>query len=194
MGVLIAIGFKEFSSYFDVLDGVAPPPPPPPGSSKPNKQKKKGGPTRSPTELMLDSCVASLKLVTRKYARRQERWIKNRFVGRGFPVTRLDTTDLSRWDDLVLGPAEAAVSALVSGEGDHVTPVSDADRVHAWKKYSCDLCPGVLINGDLEWERHLKSKKHKRHARSASEGIKRSAPSCESSPPQSPSPEPDPKT
>lgn len=49
----------------------------------------------------LDEAVATLKQVTRRYAREQDKFIRNRFQRPGVPLTKLDTSDVAVWDDKV---------------------------------------------------------------------------------------------
>lgn len=83
-GIFQSIGFKEFHDYL-MLDCD-------------EKATEKG-------EKLLNSSIERLKLVTRRYARKQKKWIKNRFINatdRPTPdIFQLDTTDLSQWDDQV---------------------------------------------------------------------------------------------
>jgi tRNA dimethylallyltransferase len=165
-GLLIAIGYKEFAAYFDAVDAAsaglldlsAPVAPP----KKP--KKKTDTPRKTVEQSLLDACIASLKAVTKHYARKQERWIRNRFIGRGFPVVKLDTANVEAWDTAVFSAASSHVEALLTGGGDLLRAVSDADKVHGWKKYVCDACEGKQLNGDLEWTQHLATAAHRRNA------------------------------
>jgi hypothetical protein len=153
-----------------------------------------------------------------RYARQQDRWIRNRFAKRGVPLHRLDTGDVEAWDGCVRDPAFASVEGLLTGAADvvpgraswcllaasplqpvaqharpdihtHPAPLRaapqrwsnpclpppprprpfgfrialsvscDADAVLAWRKYPCAAC-GRDLNGDQEWQIHLKSRKH----------------------------------
>lgn len=60
-GIFQSIGFKEFSPYFLL----------PEEERKSEKGKK-----------LLGQCVEMLKLVTRRYARKQTKWTVNRFLAR----------------------------------------------------------------------------------------------------------------
>lgn len=60
-GIFQSIGFKEFSPYFLLPEE--------------EKNSDKG-------EKVLEQCVEVLKLVTRRYARKQTKWTVNRFLAR----------------------------------------------------------------------------------------------------------------
>lgn len=141
VGLLQAIGYKEFSEYLDLKDD----------------------PTSTPEAVAaaLEACVASLKRTTRRYARQQNQFVRNRFVKRGVPVVRLDTSDVGAWDAAVREPAFREVEALLRGDAHVVPATSDVDRIKAWKKFHCDVCDRML-DGQRDWDAHLKSRKHRR--------------------------------
>ncbi|KAH8850095.1 tRNA dimethylallyltransferase [Schistosoma japonicum] len=75
-GILQSIGLKEFSEYLALLPG------------------ERGTPEAS---ILFKQAVENVKTATRKYARRQVSWIRNRFLRRpvdgSIPVFRIDVTD-----------------------------------------------------------------------------------------------------
>ncbi|KAH9515372.1 tRNA dimethylallyltransferase [Bulinus truncatus] len=83
-GVLQMIGFKEFGSYLKLT----------PEERASDKGKKE-----------FDKGLTDLKNATRRYARKQIKWIMNRFCGRpGLnvpPVYAVDSTDLTNWSQTV---------------------------------------------------------------------------------------------
>ena len=231
-GLLQAIGYKEFSAYLDLLESA--------GSRARGDAAEAGhgaplagaagasggaAPAAAtlPTEASeatiaaaLAAGVEAVKRATRQYARKQVRWIRNRFLARGVAMTRLDTSRIGAsaaasspalasesgapthvapaakpggdvgqsWSDAVLQPAISSVSAWLargaesageggsgdSGSGGAAVPATvadtDAARIFAWRKHSCDAC-GRTLNGDKEWAEHLRSRGHNaalRHA------------------------------
>uniref|UniRef100_A0AAZ3RBU4 tRNA dimethylallyltransferase n=1 Tax=Oncorhynchus tshawytscha TaxID=74940 RepID=A0AAZ3RBU4_ONCTS len=134
-----------------------------------------GGPLRYP-----DPCifwlhadmegVENLKMATRRYARKQNKWVRNRFLkrpGDNVPaVYGLDVTDVSQWEETVLNPALLILDSLTKGERPTVEPmrVEGAGKRNKRSRHTCELCDKVII-GDLEWTAHLKSKKHHYHVR-----------------------------
>ncbi|KAM6974333.1 tRNA dimethylallyltransferase [Tautogolabrus adspersus] len=147
-GIFQSIGFKEFHDYLTV-----------PESS--SQQEK---------DALRDKGIEALKIATRRYARKQNKWVRNRFLkrpGDNVPVVYgLDVTDVSRWEETVLNPALQILDSLSKGEESAVAPirVQGAEQRNKRSRHSCDLCDKVII-GDLEWTAHLKSKKHHYHVR-----------------------------
>ncbi|CAJ1083742.1 tRNA dimethylallyltransferase [Xyrichtys novacula] len=147
-GIFQSIGFKEFHDYLTA----------PENSSQQEK------------DTLRDKGIEALKIATRRYARKQNKWVRNRFLkrpGDNVPVVYgLDVTDVSRWEETVLNPALQILDSLRKGEEPAVAPIRVQDTVQRNKRshHSCDLCDKVII-GDLEWAAHLKSKKHHYHVR-----------------------------
>ena len=118
----------------------------------------------------LDSCLSRLFINTRKYAKKQLRWINNRFACRNIRVTRLDTSVLENWDKDVLKPALDVSKSLLRGDPIPKEVKIELDRrnhefwdsrdIMKWKKRHCEIC-GSTTNGKHEWEVHIQSKKHK---------------------------------
>uniref|UniRef100_A0A671UIT7 tRNA dimethylallyltransferase n=1 Tax=Sparus aurata TaxID=8175 RepID=A0A671UIT7_SPAAU len=147
-GIFQSIGFKEFHDYLTV-----------PESS-----------TQQERDTLLDKGIEALKMATRRYARKQNKWVRNRFLkrpGDNVPaVYGLDATDVSRWEETVLNPALQILDSLSKGKEPAIAPVrvQGAELRNKRSHHSCDLCDKVII-GDLEWTAHLKSKKHHYHVR-----------------------------
>ncbi|XP_018014765.1 tRNA dimethylallyltransferase [Hyalella azteca] len=151
LGIFQSIGFKEFHDYLIL-------PPQERESEKGMMQYKNG--------------VELLKLVTRRYARRQIKWIKNRFTNvleREVPrMYALDTTNPSDWDTAVHAPAAAIVKALIAGDAPppDITPVTTTPKtkeeiMSRATRHSCSDCDRVFI-GEHQWQVHLAGNKHKR--------------------------------
>ena len=86
-GVFQSIGFKEFDRYLALLRS--------PSSS---------GHSKAALEDALMLGVEQLKLSTKRYARRQLSWIRNRIVG-NIPTCMFDATNVAEFDALVVDPA-----------------------------------------------------------------------------------------
>ncbi|ETN04631.1 tRNA dimethylallyltransferase [Phytophthora nicotianae INRA-310] len=89
VGILQAIGYKEFLPYFDAIEA--------------NNGAQEEGSTE--LETILNACIEQLNIATRQYARRQLSWIRNKFVTKNIPVYQVDSSDVSKWETLVAQPA-----------------------------------------------------------------------------------------
>lgn len=147
-GIFQSIGFKEFHDYLTAPQSISP-------------QEK---------DTLRNKGIEALKIATRRYARKQNKWVRNRFLTRPGdsvpPVYGLDVTDVSRWEESVLTPALQILASLSKGEQPSVSPVKveGAELRNKQSSHTCDLCDKVII-GDREWTAHLKSKKHRYHVK-----------------------------
>uniref|UniRef100_A0A2K6T786 tRNA isopentenyltransferase 1 n=1 Tax=Saimiri boliviensis boliviensis TaxID=39432 RepID=A0A2K6T786_SAIBB len=109
--------------------------------------------------------IEALKQVTKKYARKQNRWVKNRFLSRpgpsAPPVYGLEVSDVSKWEESVLKPALEIVQSFIQGRKPTATPIkmpyNEAENKRSYHK--CNICDRIII-GDREWAAHIKSKSH----------------------------------
>uniref|UniRef100_A0A672M809 tRNA isopentenyltransferase 1 n=1 Tax=Sinocyclocheilus grahami TaxID=75366 RepID=A0A672M809_SINGR len=130
-GIFQSIGFKEFHEYLTASENIS--------QEERDKLKVKG--------------IESLKQVTRRYARKQNKWFRNRFLKRPArnvpPVYGLDVTGVTNWETTVLTPALEILDCLQKPSAQPIR----AEGVESRNKRShhmCDLCDKVII-GDLEW-------------------------------------------
>lgn len=142
-GIFQSIGFKEFHEYLTTSENIS----------------------QEERDKLMNKGIESLKQVTRRYARKQNKWVRNRFLKRPAsnvpPVYGLDVTDVTNWETTVLTPALEILDCLQKGEQPSAQPIK-AEGVESRNKRShhmCDLCEKVII-GDLEWTAHQKSKNH----------------------------------
>ncbi|XP_040280581.1 tRNA dimethylallyltransferase isoform X1 [Bufo bufo] len=146
-GIFQSIGFKEFHEYLVAKD-ISP----------------------EQAEILLQKGIEALKQRTQKYAKKQNKWVQNRFLKRPGPnvprVYGLDVTDISAWDKHVLSPAKQIVSSFLQNRLPDIKPVEIASDNNESKRTSrhCDLCKRIII-GDREWAAHTKSKSHLHHVR-----------------------------
>ncbi|XP_061738648.1 tRNA dimethylallyltransferase isoform X1 [Nerophis ophidion] len=144
-GIFQSIGFKEFHEYLTAPESI----------------------TQQEKEVLRNKGVAALKMATRRYARKQNKWVRNRFLKRAGAgecvpsVYGLDVTDVSRWEETVVKPALLIVDSLRKREQPAVNAIrmQGAEPGNTRSHHTCHLCHKVII-GDLEWAAHLKSKKH----------------------------------
>lgn len=161
-GVLQTIGFKEFIPYLKSFDKshdtlinrfVEAPE----TTSEPNGWKS------------LVACLDELKLVTRRYSRKQQKWIRNRFLGsevREVPlIYPLNTSDVDRWKELVSQPAEEVVSCYINDEEIQLKPLEKHKKIseglNEETSQQCEVCNRTFI-GEFQWQLHQKSNRHKR--------------------------------
>ncbi len=213
-GLLQAIGYKEFEEYLALCDAhpaaaaaldagagaaagapAAPPPGAPAAASAPRKRPR--APPPSPEEALTSALArgaARLREVTHGYARKQERWIRNRFEARGVPLVKVDTSSLGGggggWEAAVGAPVVADVHAWLAGapaaqllppsapaalatDAAAVPPAPDIDRIRAWRQVVCEPCGGRVINGGDAWLAHEASKGHKRALARAAAPLRR---------------------
>ncbi|KAI5947087.1 tRNA dimethylallyltransferase [Manis javanica] len=142
-GIFQSIGFKEFHEYL-ITEGKCTP-------ETSNQLLKKG--------------IEALKQVTKRYARKQNRWVKNRFLNRPGPsvppVYGLEVSDIAKWEESVLEPAFEIVQSFIQGHKPAAAPVklpcSETENKRSY--HICDPCDRIII-GDREWAAHIKSKSH----------------------------------
>lgn len=147
-GIFQSIGFKEFHNYLILSE----------------EQRKS-----SFAEPLLRQGIDSLKLVTKRYANSQLKWIRNRFLKHNDRVVpniyRLDTTSPELWQQNVLQPSIDLISAQLNGRPspNHIKsePKINVAKDNA-KLFPCDVCK-KQISGLVAYESHLKSKGHKYH-------------------------------
>ncbi|KAM6899824.1 tRNA dimethylallyltransferase [Xenentodon cancila] len=157
-GIFQSIGFKEFHDFLTS----------PESSTQQEKDARR------------DKGIEALKIATRRYARKQNKWVRNRFLkrpGDNVPaVYGLDVTDVSRWEEMVLNPALQILESLRKGEEPAIAPirVQGPEQRNKRSRHTCDLCDKIII-GDLEWTAHLKSKRHNYHVRKK----RKSDPGCD---------------
>ncbi|NXJ76934.1 MOD5 dimethylallyltransferase, partial [Trogon melanurus] len=133
-GIFQSIGFKEFHEYL-ISEGSCSP---------------------ETSALLLQKGIQALKQVTKRYARRQNKWVRNRFLRRPGPnvppVYGLEVSDRLRWEEDVLKPALEIVESFIQGREPPAKPVKMEHDVSENKRSHrvCELCDRVII-GDREW-------------------------------------------
>lgn len=165
-GIFQSIGFKEFSPYFLL----------------PEEERRQ----TDKCEIVLEQCVEMLKLVTRRYARKQTKWTVNRFLARKDrqvgvffqpspalipitlqvpPIYGLDTTDVSEWNDKVSSPAYRIVESFINKTKCPIEPLPKQDKESIpnvmEETFKCETCDKILV-GTRQWQIHMNSNKHKK--------------------------------
>ena len=161
-GILQTIGFKEFIPYLEKYD-----------KSHDDLINKFVEAPETLTEpdgyKSLLNCLDELKLVTQRYSKRQIKWIKNRFLGsevREVPkVYPLDTSDVSKWKEVVYQPAEETMLSYIADEPIKLEALEKVKRLgdglNEETTHYCEVCDRIFI-GDFQWQLHIKSNNHKR--------------------------------
>ncbi len=150
-GIFQSIGFKEFHQYL-LMDKEA-------------KESTEG------QKAFLDG-QERMMIATRQYARRQDKWIRQRFLRADRqcpPVFGVDSTDPSKWATAVQEPAFRLVESFMNGQEPALKALPLNQVAHSFEDsrqmYECSLCD-LNLKGRLQFEQHLKSKRHKRVASS----------------------------
>lgn len=165
-GILQTIGFKEFLPYlahFDRSEDVL------------LEEFFKGAASDEPPSsvAVLTACLDELKLVTRRYSKKQIKWVRNRFLrasekNRAIPpIYKLDTSCPDDWISCVSEPAINVIESYLDTSVElkiqpEAIPAGQEEGVADTKKtYHCDQCQRVFI-GEFQWHIHLKSNRHKK--------------------------------
>jgi len=118
---------------------------------------------------LLRNCCEELKLVTRRYSKKQLKWINNRFLAskdRQVPdLFELDTSDVATWPEAVYQRAETIIESYRNDTLCEVKPMAKREHPGAdldeETSHFCATCERHFI-GEYQWGLHLKSNKHKR--------------------------------
>ncbi|GAB1603521.1 hypothetical protein Ahia01_000633400 [Argonauta hians] len=147
LGIFQSIGFKEFHEYLLL--------------SEEDRNTEKG-------KQLFNEGVEDLKRVTRKYARKQIRWLKNRLLKRSAdnvpPVYGLNATHVADWDRLVLEPAVHVIQAMIKDERPDIAPIPPLDEPknkHVFK--TCDICDGIILTTEKDFKMHMSGRRHKKN-------------------------------
>lgn len=155
-GIYQAIGYKEFQAYL-----------------------------ASGTSADREAGTQAMKAATRRYARRQIKWIRNKLLlqcraaGRDVEIVLLDATDLEHWRERVadrgitatrdfLSSSEPFVAARYCGTDVRKLALLEpkiekefSANPEAWERRTCDVCLGFSTNSRAGWAEHLRSAGHK---------------------------------
>eukprot|EP01063_Lacrimia_lanifica_P016288 TRINITY_DN22899_c0_g1_i1.p1 TRINITY_DN22899_c0_g1~~TRINITY_DN22899_c0_g1_i1.p1 ORF type:complete len:470 (+),score=120.47 TRINITY_DN22899_c0_g1_i1:69-1478(+) len=107
---------------------------------------------------------AAMKQNTRRYAKQQVQWIRNRFCSRdGVTVYRVDSSSKQRFREVAVAAATGVLAAYLDGKDPAalfpklVAKVEKGSR----ERHECPVCPGVVLFGADQVRGHNKSRKHK---------------------------------
>lgn len=176
-GIWQVIGFKEFLPFLEKY-----------GVKRLNEAQK--DPVIMKTllndpEFIL--CTDEMKAGTRKYAKKQVKWIKNLLVPelqqeeiKFNKLYVLDASDLDIWDSAVQHRGFEIVDGFLNNKPISISEIpvtlsneslikqdkSSLDKTENWVHHTCDICKDKVTGKSLifvgnQWEIHLKSKKHR---------------------------------
>eukprot|EP01064_Diplonema_japonicum_P024480 TRINITY_DN35052_c0_g1_i1.p1 TRINITY_DN35052_c0_g1~~TRINITY_DN35052_c0_g1_i1.p1 ORF type:complete len:437 (+),score=100.37 TRINITY_DN35052_c0_g1_i1:53-1363(+) len=119
----------------------------------------------------LASGLTTLKANTRRYAKQQQQWIKNRILPRdNIFVYRIDTTDSAKWREQTAKVAFTVLEGYLSeGKNPHPDALpyvfsgekTSRTDVGVFKLFKCPVCPGKVLAGEEQFRIHKRSKRHK---------------------------------
>jgi tRNA dimethylallyltransferase len=159
-GIWASIGYKETEPYITALNS----------NSKPE----------TALAAIKASCIEATKGATRRYARRQDRWIRTHISDALTESDAMDTlypldcTNLSDWDINVQHPAFEVTQSFLAGRA-RPAPESLSDMAretigsiraevengNTRECRYCDVCDKTLMT-EKEWNSHLRSNTHKK--------------------------------
>ncbi|XP_045450952.1 tRNA dimethylallyltransferase-like [Melitaea cinxia] len=148
-GIFQTLGFKEFHEYLML----------PPNKKDSDEGKK-----------LLQESIENMKMATRRYARRQNKMVKSRFLNHATreipPIFELNTTNLSQWDNEVKEKAINIVKSFITNspcQYEHLKSNVSGEKsnLNAHSSNYCKDCERLII-GDKEFSIHLNSHKHMR--------------------------------
>ncbi|CAH2091467.1 unnamed protein product [Euphydryas editha] len=148
-GIFQTLGFKEFHEYLML-----------PPDKKDSEDGKK----------LLQESIENMKMATRRYARRQNKMVKSRFLDhptREIPlIFELNTTNLSQWDIEVKEKAINIINSFITNspcQYEHLKSnvCQEKSNLNAHSSNYCKDCERLII-GDKEFSIHLSSHKHMR--------------------------------
>lgn len=159
-GIWASIGYKETEPYISALED----------------------PSKTPTELeaMKATCIEATKGATRRYARRQERWIRTHFSDALTESDAMDTlypidcTHLDEWDINVSQPVMNITGSFLAGSprpmpesisdmaGEVISSIkAELEHGNTPECRYCELCDKTLMT-EKEWTAHLRGNTHKK--------------------------------
>lgn len=165
-GSLQTIGVKEFIPYLEKYDEHE--------DERINAFLKsdKTAEDVSPAGLpVLQSCLETLRLVTKRYSKNQPKWITNRFLRSDNrhlpPIYKLSTSNPNNWNDDVYRKAVNVIESYIANRDADLKPLEQLDNprknLDPTATNVCDICNRHFV-GEFQWQIHLRSNKHKKHA------------------------------
>ncbi|KAI5644160.1 IPP transferase domain-containing protein [Phthorimaea operculella] len=146
-GVFQTLGFKEFHDYLIL--------------SEEDRKTEEG-------QKLLAQSIENMKIGTRRYARRQNKMVRGRFLEHPDrevpPIYELDTTDISKWDEEVKNKAIHIIESFLNDQPckyEAIQPRAKEEKrkINSKSANYCEVCKRLIL-GDKEYQIHLQSNKH----------------------------------
>ncbi|XP_041986778.1 tRNA dimethylallyltransferase [Aricia agestis] len=148
-GIFQTLGFKEFHEYLML-----------PEEKRNSEEGRK----------LLEEGIDNMKMATRRYARRQNKMVRSRFLEHPKrevpPIFELDTTYISEWEEKVKNKAiEIVENYLLDSPCQYKPLVSNiSEEKKSCNSHSsnyCQVCERLFVGDDI-YAIHLNSNKHKK--------------------------------
>lgn len=165
-GVLQTIGFKEFVPYLKKYDVTQ--------DAQITEFMRKGCSSSVLPEMpegvpLLRTCLEELRLTTKRYSKKQMKWVVNRFLAqtdRQVPdVFGLDSSRPVDWAQDVYAPAESIIQSYIDEAVCNAEPLAKHISARAGLSenvsHICEICNRHFV-GEFQWTIHRQSNKHKR--------------------------------
>lgn len=168
-GIMQTIGFKEFIPYLSKYDRLHDQR----ITDYMRQQSDNADAIVAPPDGVdvLNACLDELRLVTKRYAKKQQKWVRNRFLDVHSsrhvpPVFELDSSNAADWQRTVFQRAERIVEEYMSATpSPSVSPMPKQSSRRGGLAEDvtnvCDVCERTFI-GEFQWRIHQRSNKHKR--------------------------------
>ncbi|XP_028174145.1 tRNA dimethylallyltransferase [Ostrinia furnacalis] len=146
-GVFQTLGFKEFHNYLMLTEEER-------NSEEGNK--------------LLAESIENMKIGTRRYARRQNKMVRGRFLEHPTrevpPIYELNTTNLSQWDTEVRYKAIQIIQSYINDSPCNYEPLKseineEKKKIDGNSRNYCSVCERIIL-GDKTYEIHLQSYRH----------------------------------
>lgn len=132
---------------------------------------------------LLEECLDELRMATKRYSKKQLKWIRNRLVsnkGRLVPpIYELDSTNAeTNWHQDVYVKAENVVQSYIDDIEPKWQPIKPSKHpmadLNMHVTHFCDVCNRRFV-GDHEYNIHMNSQRHKKAAQGQRKRDKRQA-------------------
>lgn len=166
-GIAQAIGFKEFLPYLQKYEDAI-------FDADITQFRRTNQGTVTTTRVMdaltvLEQCLDELRLNTKRYSKKQLKWIQNRLImcsDRAVPpIYELDGSHAEiSWKADVFDKAEHIVQSHIDGVEPGYEPIERREpdvRVDAHSAHFCEDCQRPFI-GDIAYRVHVQSQRHKK--------------------------------